>query len=260
MVGYINELVKSRELLFTWSMREFKVRYSQSIMGAAWAIMQPLALMIIFSLVFSLFLEVPTDGIPYPIFAYTALLPWTFFSSALTFAIPSLVNNMNLVSKIHFPREILPLAAIMVAFVDFVIASSIFVMMMIFYQIPLNWTLLYIPLVLLIQIVLTFGVCLLASAFMVFFRDVRFLIPLVLQIWLYLSPVIYSTNMVPESLRALYFLNPMAAIIDTYRRIILFGQQPEWGYLALASVVSLLLLIAAYHYFKNAERQFADLI
>jgi lipopolysaccharide transport system permease protein len=216
--------------------------------------------MIIFSIVFSIFLKVPTDGIPYPIFAYTALLPWTFFANSLTFSIPSLVSNMNLVSKIYFPREILPLSSILVGFVDFVIASSIFVLMLLFYRIPVGPAILLVPLALVIQMILTFGIGLLASAINVFYRDVRFVVPLALQIWMYVSPIIYPVNQIPERFRPFYFLNPMAVLIDTYRRTILFNQMPDWPYLGLAALLSVLLTVVAYRYFKRAEREFADLI
>ena len=241
-------------------MRDFKVRYSQSALGAAWAILQPLSLMVVYSVIFSVFIKVPTDGIPYPIFAYTALLPWGLFSNSLSFAIPSLVNNMNLVSKIHFPREILPLSAILVGLVDFLIASSIFVFMLLIYRISIGPAILLVPLVLTIQVILIFGISLLASAINVFYRDVRFVIPLALQIWMYLSPIIYPSNLVPERLRPIYFLNPMAVLIDTYRRTILLNQMPNWPYLGLAALLSSLLTIFAYRYFKRAEREFADLI
>ena len=260
MSAYLTELVGARELLFTWAMRDFKVRYSQSILGAAWAILQPLSLMVVYSVIFSVFIRVPTDGIPYPVFAYTAVLPWSFFANSLNFAIPSLVSNMNLVSKIHFPREILPLSAIMVCMVDFLIASSIFVLMLLFYRVAVGPAILLVPLVLLIQVILTFGISLLASAGNVFFRDVRFVIPLALQIWMYLTPIIYPVNLVPERFRPFYLLNPMAVLIDTYRRTILFNQMPDWPYLGLAALVSVSLTIVTYRYFKRAEREFADAI
>lgn len=260
MFDDVIELIKARELLASWSLREFRVRYSQSVLGAAWAILQPLALMIVFSVVFSVFIQVPTDGIPYPIFAYTALLPWTFFANALSSAIPSLVGNVNLVSRVYFPREILPLSAILVSFVDFIIASSLFVVLMWVYAIAVGPTILLVPLIVLIQMTLTFGASLFASAFNVFYRDVRFLIPLALQIWLYLSPIIYPISLIPERFRTLYFLNPMAVIIDSYRRVILYRQMPDWPFLTLAAVTAFGLTVVTYRYFKRAEREFADRI
>jgi lipopolysaccharide transport system permease protein len=254
------ELYNARELLFSWTFREFRVRYSQSIMGAAWAVLQPLVLMVIFSLVFSLLLSVDTGGVPYPVFSYVGTLPWTLFATSITFAVPSLVSNMNLVSKIYFPREVLPISSILVGLVDFAIASALLVPMLLIFQIPITWTVLFVPVILLIQTILTAGISLFASAINVFYRDVRFVVPLALQIWMYLSPVIYPVNAVPEQWRTLYFLNPMAAIIDSYRRVLLQGQPPDWPYLGLSALVSILTLAFGYRYFKNAERQFADLI
>jgi lipopolysaccharide transport system permease protein len=252
--------VHARELLATWTLRDFKVRYSQSILGTAWAILQPFSLMLVFSIVFSYFTRIPTDGIPYPLFVYTALLPWTFFANALGFAIPSLVNNMNLVSKIYFPREILPLSAILVCLIDFLFASTVYVIMLLWYRVSVGVYLVALPLVLLVQLLLMYGVSLLGSAVNVFYRDVRFVIPLALQIWMYLSPIIYPVELVPEWLRPYYFLNPMAVLIDTYRRIILYNQPPDWPGLGLAAFISVALILLSYGYFKKAERQFADLI
>lgn len=260
MLSHLRELATAHELLFTWTRRDFKVRYSQSVLGAAWAVLQPLSLMVIFSLIFSLFIKVPTDGIPYPLFAYTALLVWTFFANSLSTAIPSLVNNMNLVSKIYFPREILPLSANLVSMIDFLIAATIFVILLVIYQVAVGWTIVFLPLLLLIQVLFTFGVSLAASAINVFYRDVRFVIPLALQIWMYLSPVIYPISLVPEWLRPFYLLNPMATLIDSYRRVIFLNQPPDWLYVGLATLVSLVILLGSYRYFKRAERDFADLI
>jgi len=260
MLAYVQELSAHRGLLISWVIRDIKVRYKQSLMGAAWAILQPLSATLILAVVFSRFVRVPTDGIPYPIFYYSALLPWTFFASSINFGMGSLVNNMNLVTKIYFPREILPLSAVLASMIDFFIASLIFIGMMIFYQVPLSLSLVCVPLLLLIQIMLTVGVVLATSAMNVFYRDVRFVVPLGLQLWMYVTPIIYPLNMVPERFRAVYMLNPMASIIDSYRRIILLGEWPHFSYLALGGVVSLLLLIGAYWYFKRSEAVFADII
>ncbi len=260
MLANIRELSAHRGLLINWVIRDIKVRYKQSLMGAAWAVLQPLSATLIFALIFSRFVRVPTDGIPYPIFYYSALLPWTFFASSITFGVGSLVSNMSLVTKIYFPREILPLSAVLASMVDFFIASIIFVGMMIFYQVPLSASLICIPLLLLIQITLTVGVVLFASAMNVFYRDVRFVIPLGLQLWMYLTPIIYPLNMVPERFRALYMLNPMASVIDSYRRTILLGEWPSFSYLALGGLTAAVLLVVAYWYFKRSEAVFADII
>ena len=260
MVQDVRKLLAARELLLSWTLREFRVRYSQSVLEVAWALVQPLALMAMFTLVFSLFMRVPSQNVPYPVFAYAALLPWTFFVNTLSAAIPSLVNNFNLVSKVAFPREILPLAAILVGLVDFAIAAVVFVLLMLGYQRGVTLMVLWVPIILLVQLALTAGISLYAAALNVFYRDIRFIIPLALQLWLYLTPVIYPMDVVPASLRPLYLLNPMAALIETYRRVTLFGQMPDWGTFGLAALVSLLCLLAGYRFFKHAERRFADVI
>jgi lipopolysaccharide transport system permease protein len=260
MLANVQELSAHRGLLITWVIRDIKVRYKQSLMGAAWAILQPLSATLILTVIFSRFVRVPTDGIPYPIFYYSALLPWTFFASSITFGVSSLVSNMSLVTKIYFPREILPLSAVLASMVDFLIASLIFVGMMIFYQVPLNASLICIPVLLLIQVAFTVGVVLLVSAMNVFYRDVRFVVPLGLQLWMYLTPIIYPLSMVPPRFLAVYMLNPMASIIDSYRRIILLGEWPSFPPLVLGAGVSVVLVVVAYWYFKRSEAVFADII
>lgn len=259
-VSPLREFIAARDLLFTWTQREFRVRYSQSLLGAAWAVLQPLALMVIFSLVFGLVLRVPTEGVPYPVFSYVGSLAWTFFASSLTFAIPSLVNNMSLVSKIYFPKEILPLASILVCLVDFMIAAVLLIPLMLISGVSLSWMIAVLPILVLIQIMLVYGLSLIGAAVNVFFRDMRFVVPLALQIWLYASPVIYPVSAVPEALRALYFLNPMAVLIDSYRRILLFGQLPDWGWLGLSAAISTAIFAIGYRFFKRAEVVFADVI
>ncbi len=260
MVKYLRELYRHRDLLILWTIRDVKVRYKQSILGAAWAVIQPISIMVVFTLIFSLIARLPSDGQPYPIFSYSALLPWTLLSTSLTVAIPSLVNNMSLVTKTYFPREILPIAAVAASFVDFLISAVVFAAMMIFYHVTIAPSLVVVPLLLVAQLVLILGVAFWASALNVFYRDIRFVLPLVTQIWMYVTPVIYPISMVPERFRGLYMLNPMAGIIDGYRRALLLGQYPEWGYLGLATAVSVAILLFGYRYFKQAEAQFADLI
>jgi lipopolysaccharide transport system permease protein len=257
---HIRTLFSYRYLLWMWTLREIKVRYKQSVLGGAWAVLQPLSLAIIFTVVFSLFARVPTDGVPYPIFSYTALVPWMFLATAISFAVPSLVNNMNLVTKAHFPREVLPIGVIAAALVDFCIASVIFVFMMIIFGMPFYWTLAWVPFLVFTQIILILGVTLLGSATNVFFRDIRFIIPLGIQVWLYASPVIYPVSLVPEQFRTLYMLNPMAGLIDSYRRVVLHGLHPVPQYLGMAFVISMVLSIGAFQVFKRVERQFADII
>jgi lipopolysaccharide transport system permease protein len=259
-MSYLANLYNYRDLLMLWTGREIRVRYKQSLLGIGWAILQPLVLTVIFTLVFSRIMQVDTGGIPYPIFAYAALVPWTFFATSLSFGIPSLVNNLTLVSKIYFPREILPLANIGAALLDFAMAGIVFAGMMFVYQIPVTVNVLWVFPLLAIQIILTAGVTLLSAAAIVFFRDVRFVIPLVIQVWMYASPVIYPTSLIPTAYLPLYFLNPMAGIIDGFRDVLVLGTAPNVPALITALIISVVLLCLGYFVFKRSEPLFADLI
>jgi lipopolysaccharide transport system permease protein len=260
MLLHLKTLYAYRELLWTWTRRDILVRYKQSLLGAAWAILQPLSIMAVFSLIFTYIVKIPTDGAPYPVFSYTALLPWTFFATAISFAVPSLVNNMTLVTKVYLPREIFPLAAVSASFVDFLVASVVFVGMMLVYRLPLRITFLALPLLLAIQILLTLGVVLFAAAVNVYYRDVRFIVPLGLQLWMYATPIIYPVSLVPERFRPFYMLNPMAGLIEAYRAVTLRSAWPDWSSLGLAAAVSALAFVLGYVYFKRVEWQFADII
>jgi lipopolysaccharide transport system permease protein len=259
-LSHLANLYHYRDLLWLWTGREIRVRYKQSLLGMAWAILQPLVLTVVFTLVFSRLVQVDTGGVPYPIFAYAALVPWTFFATSLSFGIPSLVNNLNLVGKIYFPREILPLASIGAALLDFGMASLVYAAMMVVYQIPLTVYVIWVIPLLALQIVLTIGVTLFGAALIVFFRDIRFVIPLLTQVWMYASPVIYPTSLVPPQYQFLYFLNPMAGIIDGFRRVLVYGQPPLAPAILLSTIVSTFLLLVGYITFKRSEPLFADLI
>jgi len=259
-MNYLVTLNQYRDLLWLWTAREVRVRYKQSLLGLAWAILQPLALTVVFTLVFSRLVRIDTGGVPYPIFVYAALVPWTFFTTALGFGIPSLVNNMNLVTKIYFPREVLPLASTGAAFVDFLAAATVFIGMLVVYGVWPGVHVLWVIPLLAIQVVLTIGVTLLGSAVIVFFRDMRFVVPLLTQVWMYATPIIYPTELVPKHLQPYYFMNPMAGIIDGYRRALVMGQAPRMPALLLSALVSSLLLVLGYAFFKRVEPLFADLI
>lgn len=260
MYNNLRNLSTFRELFRMWTLREIKIRYKQSFLGGAWAILQPFSLMVMFTLVFSVLVQLPTDDVPYPIFAYTALLPWTFFATSITFASTSLINNMNLVTKIYFPRDILPLGSIGAGLFDFGIASTILVALILMYRIEINLTLLWVPILLVIQILLMVGISLGAAAVIVFYRDMRFVIPLFLQLWLYATPVIYPISLVPEKLLPFYMLNPMAALVVSYRQVILQGVPPQWAYLGPSTIMSILAMFAGYYFFKRVEAQLADII
>lgn len=262
MIAHVQNLFHFRELIGMWAFREIRVRYKQSLLGAAWAVLQPLTLMLMFTFVFSKIARIPTDQ-PYPIFSYTALLPWTLFATSISFGVNSLINNMNLVTKTYFPREVLPLGVIGAALFDYLIASSIFVFLLIYYQVPVTIHFLWIPVFLVIQIFLMLGIILIGSALTVFYRDVRFVVPLGIQLWMYATPIIYPIELVEENLpqfRTLYALNPMVGIVESYRNVILRGVPPNFSDLGLAAAVSIILFIGAYILFKRLEVSFNDLI
>ncbi|MCA9916341.1 MAG: ABC transporter permease [Anaerolineales bacterium] len=262
MIQNVQTLYNFRELIGMWAFREIRVRYKQSVLGAAWAVLQPLTLMLMFTFAFSQIARIETEQ-PYPIFTYTALLPWTLFATSINFGVNSLISNMNLVTKTYFPREVLPLGVIGAALFDYLIASSIFVVMMIVYKVPLTIHFLWIPVFLVIQIMLMLGIILIGSALTVFYRDVRFVVPLGLQLWMYATPIIYPISLVEEHLpqfRTLYALNPMVGIVESYRNVILRGVPPNFADLGLAAAVSVVLLVVAYILFKRLEVLFNDLI
>lgn len=260
MIKILKDLIKYRELLFSITSREIKIRYKQSLMGMSWAILQPLSMMLVFTVIFSKFAKIPSDGIPYPIFAYSALLPWTFFVSSLSFASNSVINNADLVNKIYFPREIFPIASILAAFVDFLIASIIFIGMLLLYRVSLNINVAYIFPILIIQVLLTLGIALFTSAINVRFRDIKYAVPLFIQLWMFASPIIYPISVVPERYKFAYSLNPMTGIIDGYRKVILEGSPPNFHYLGISTTITLILIFFSYSYFKKAEKTFADVI
>lgn len=260
MFNHLKALFCYRELLWVLTQREIKVRYKQTILGAVWAIIQPFLLMIIFIIVFGFFLKIKTDSAPYPIFYYSALLPWTFFSTALTFGSMALVNNSNLITKVYFPRETLPFASLGAALLDFLIAGIIFVGLLFFYKVHFTVNLIYVIPILVLEILFTTAMILLSSAMNVLWRDVKFIIPLLLQIWMFASPVVYPLSQVPSNLRFVYKLNPMAAVIENFRLVTIFGKTPNWFDLFWAFIITWILFWISYKFFKIKERTFADVI
>ncbi len=248
------------ELLWMWCLRDVRVRYKQSFLGVLWAILQPLALMVMFTVIFSYLAPVPSGGIPYPLFSYTGVLPWSLFAAMIVAGVPSLAANITLVTKVKMPREIIPVGVALANLADFGVASILFVGMFLFYQITLSWTVLWVIPLLVIQTVLALGVVLLGAALNVIYRDIRFIVPLAMQLWMYASPIIYPVDLVPEQWRLLYFLNPMAATIDGYRRVLLLGVAPDHTALAFALAVSALLFVLGLGVFRKLEPTFADII
>lgn len=251
-----------RELIYFMIWREVKVRYKQTMLGAAWAIIQPVLTMIVFTFLFGRVAKLPTDGnVPYPIFSYTALLPWGLFVNALNQASRSLTSNQNMVTKIYFPRLVLPLASILSGLVDFVIAFVILIGLMIYYRISPSISALWVvPVFLLLTIVTALGVALWLSAINVQYRDVNYALPFMTQFWLFITPVAYSSKLISEKWQLVYSLNPMAGVVNGFRWALLgVGNGPDAG-LWVSVCVSLLLLISGLFYFRNMEKTFADTI
>lgn len=259
-MNHLGRLFRSRELLLVWTWREIRVRYKQSVLGALWAVLQPFCLMLILTVVFSMIVRIPTGDVPYPLFSYAAVLPWSFFAASITLGVPSLTNSMNMVTKVSMPKEILPVATVLAGLVDFGVAAILFVGMLLYYRVTVHLTVLWILPLLAVQVILTIGVVLLGSALNVLYRDIRFMVPLGVMLWMYATPIIYPVELIPEHLRFIYYLNPMAPVIDGYRKAILDGSSPDLPALAGACIFAILLLGISYAVFKRLEPTFADVI
>jgi lipopolysaccharide transport system permease protein len=256
----VKSLFGHKDLLYTWAYRIIRARYQQSVLGGLWAIIVPVATTLIFSVIFTYFIPINTGDVPYLVFSYTAMVPWTLFSSSITDMVDSLTGNMNLVSKIYFPREILPIASTLARLVDAFIAFGILALLMLYYRMTVSIPgLLLLPFILLIQIALSMGIGLIGGALNVFYRDIRHIFVLGLQLWFYASPIIYPVTSVPEKLRPLYFLNPMAGVLEGYRAILLYNTLPGQS-IYYSAGVSILFLLLGYWIFKRLEFQFADII
>jgi lipopolysaccharide transport system permease protein len=256
----LHDLWAYRELLYFLAWRDVKVRYRQTALGVAWVVLQPMLAMLVFSVFFGRLAGMPSEGVPYPVFAFCALLPWQLFAHALTESSASLVANQNLVTKVYFPRLIIPLAPVLAGLLDFLIAFGILVGMLAYYGItptPLVWTL---PLFLLLAITLAIGVGLWLAALNTRYRDVRYTIPFLTQIWLFATPIAYPSSLVPEPWRPWYGLNPMAGVVDGFRWVLLGAGGPPGGLLAVSAVVALVILVSGVYYFRRTERTFADTI
>ena len=251
-------LSAARDLLFVWTAREFKARYAGSALGVMWAVVYPLSFLLVLVAVFSWLLDLPTDGIPAPLFIYCGLAPWLFTSGTIQNASFAVVANMELVKNGAFPREVLPLATMFVGCVDFAISAVLLALLLLWFGAPLGPSVALLPMLVAIQALLTLAFCFALAASVVLYRDVRFLVPIGLQFWMYLSPVFYPIELVPAWARAPYMLNPMAALIDAYRDVLLFARWPDWPPLLVAGFVSILGVVVSYAFFKRAEWQFAD--
>ena len=260
MLEAISSTWRHWDLVVSFALRDIKARYKQTALGVAWALLQPLSMMVVFTLVFSVFAKVPSDGVPYPIFAYSALIFWTFFANSISTGTVSMVANSTLIRKIYFPRETLLTSVVLAGCLDLAIACALFAGMLIYYKITVTMTILWVVPLVALQIVLGLGITSLTAAAHVNFRDIGHALPLILQLWMFASPVGYPISVIPAWLRPFYMINPMASIIDGYRRAVLLGQAPDFPALALSLAVTVGIVLIAVPVFKRAERTFADVI
>lgn len=258
-IGELKDLWAFRELLYFLTWRDVKVRYKQTELGIAWAIIQPLFTMVIFTLFFGRLAGVPSDNVPYPIFAYAGLLAWTFFANAITSSGNSLVGSANLITKVYFPRLIIPGAAVVGGLVDFAIAFVVLAILMIFYGVGITWNILMFPVLVVLTTLLALGVGMWMSALNVKYRDVRFALPFLVQLWMFVSPVIYPASFLPAKFRWILVLNPMTGIIEGYRAS-LFGRPFDWAAIGVSALITLVILIYASYAFRRMEKIFADIV
>jgi len=256
----LRELWAYRELFYFLTWRDVKVRYKQTVLGAAWAIIQPFFTMVVFSLFFGKLAKMPSDGIPYPIFSYAALVPWTFFANGLTSATNSLVNSANLIQKVYFPRLVIPISAVLSGVVDFALAFLVLLAMMLFYGIHPTSAVVWLPLFLLLALITALGVGLWLTALNVQFRDVRYVVPFVVNFWMFASPVAYSSRLLDEPWRTLYGLNPMVGVLDGFRWALLGVNDAPGPIVYVSSMAAVLIFISGLYYFRRMEKTFADVV
>jgi lipopolysaccharide transport system permease protein len=258
MWQHLRSLAAARDILITWTIREVKVRYADTRLGLAWLLVYPAAWVLLFTFLFSYLVPIPVNGAAYPVFVMSGLVPWFFFSNSISNAVSSLKNNSNLIPKVYFPREILPLGSVLVGLIDLGLYLLILAGLMLYYWTRGSLALVMLLPIIVILAVLTLAVSLLASRLALFRRDVQLLVPLALQFFMYCAPVFYPIEIVPARFRTLYLLNPLAALMDAFRRILVYRMWPRWPPLLLAAAVSLAFLAFAYWDFKKAEPEFAD--
>jgi homopolymeric O-antigen transport system permease protein len=255
----LNELWRYREVALALTIRDITVRYKQTVLGAAWAVLQPVMMMIVFTIFFGRLAKIPSDGVPYPIFVYAGLLPWTFFSTTIASSANSLIASANLVSKVYFPRLIIPLSSSGSGLADFAIAAVILLAMMLWYGIGWSANLLAAPFLVIGTIFIALGVGVLLAALNVAYRDFRYVVPFLVQFWMFATPVVYPASLVPDKMRWLLFLNPMAGLIEGFRSAFL-GRPFDWPAIAISLAVAVAIFVVGVAYFEKVERRFADII
>ena len=254
------ELWEYRELLYFLIWRDIKVRYKQTVLGAAWAIIQPFFTMVIFSLFFGRLAGMPSDGIPYPIFSYAALVPWTFFANGVSHSSDSLVGSANLINKVYFPRLVIPVSSVLSGAVDFCLAFVVLLGMMLYFGLLPTWNIVWLPLLLLLALVTALGVGLWLTAMNVQFRDVRYTVPFLVQAWMYATPIAYPSSLLHEPWRTLYALNPMVGVVEGFRWALLGSHAAPGPIIFISAAVSVTLLISGALYFRRMEKTFADIV
>ncbi len=256
----LRELYAYHELLYFLTWRDVKVRYKQTLLGVAWALLQPLCMMAIFALFFGRLVGVPSDGVPYPLFAFAGLLPWTFFSTAITSGGNSVVNSANLITKVYFPRLLVPTAAVAASLVDFAISFVALIALMIYYSVPVSPRLLMLPVLFLLLTAMALGFSILMAALNVRYRDIKFVLPFVIQLWFFASPIIYPSTLLPPRWQWVFALNPMTGIIEGFRASLFGVREFNWPAIAVSVVFTIVLLACATTTFKRMEQSFADII
>lgn len=254
----LGDLWQYRELLYFLIWRDIKVRYKQTVLGVAWAIIQPVFTMVVFAIFFGHLAKMPSDGIPYPLFAYAALVPWTFFANALTQASNSLVGSANLITKVYFPRLTVPVASVLSGIIDFAFAFAVLLLLLLWYGVSLSLRLFAVPLLVLLAITTALGVALWLTALNVQYRDVRYTVPFLTQFWLFATPVAYPSSLLSEPWRTIYSINPMVGVVEGFRWALLNAGSSPGPMMAVSSLVSLALLVGGAYYFRRLERTFAD--
>jgi lipopolysaccharide transport system permease protein len=256
----LHELWEYRELLYFLTWRDIKVRYKQTVLGAAWAIIQPFFTMVVFSMFFGQLAKIPSDGVPYPIFSYAALVPWTFFANGLTQSSNSLVGSANLITKVYFPRLVVPLSSVLSGIVDFVLAFIVLLAMMLYYGLVPTLNVLALPLLFVLALVTSLAVGLWLSALNVEFRDVRYVVPFLIQFWLFSTPIAYPSSLLQEPWRTLYAVNPMVGVVEGFRWALLGTATAPGPIIAVSALMALALLVGGTFYFRRMEKTFADVI
>ncbi len=259
----LRDLWRYRELFYFLTWRDVKIRYKQTALGAAWAILQPLFNMLLFTAIFGRMAKMPSDGVPYPLFAFAGLLPWTFFSNTIGTAGNSLVSNANLITKVYFPRIIIPASAVLAGLVDFAIAFLVMALLLVGYQVPPTARLLLLPALALLTALLAMGAGMLLASLNVQYRDIRYVIPFLVSFWMFATPIIYPASMMTGPYRRLLSLNPMTGIVEAWRVALLGGLNGarfDWGALGISALLTGLVLLAAFRHFRQTEKAFADIV